>query len=212
MVTMVDGDYPAEWYYAALSATIVGMDIETSGLDKWTDRIATVQMYVPGKGTIMARNLKHPDNILRILEAKETTKVFHYAGFDLGFLMKNYDVSPTRIADTKIAAKMIDPKKQRYFHPETLRGSHSLLALVWYHYKEKWDKSLAVSDWFVPELSQAQIEYAAKDVMYLPDMLLSIEAELRKLGLLRLTRNAYKHIPTRVELDLKRYDDVYSYA
>lgn len=210
-VIMVEGDYPDEWLYAALAAPIVGMDIETSGLDKYTERIATIQMHVPGNGTIMARSLHKPKNILRLLEDGTTTKVFHHAPFDIGFLMYNYDVLPRRIADTKIAAKMVDPKKLRFFHPDTLRGSHSLIALTWHFYKETWDKKLAVSDWFAPVLSQAQIEYAARDVIYLPDMLNKLEKELAQLGLLKLARRTYNHIPTKVELELKKLDSIYEY-
>ena len=210
-VIMVDGDYPDEWKHDALASKVVGMDIETSGLDKYTDRIATVQMFVPGKGTVMVRNLQEPKNVLEILEDRYTTKVFHHAPFDIGFLMHNYSVFPHRIACTKVAAKILDPKKERFFHPETLRGSHALIALTWHFYKETWDKKLAVSNWFADVLSPEQVEYAAKDVIYLPDMLQRLEKELSKIGMLRVARNAYKHIPTKVALDLKKISDIYEY-
>ena len=210
-VTMLEGDYTEEWLHAALAARIVGMDIETSGLDKWTDKIATVQMYVPNTGTVMVRKLHEPTNLMRILESGQTTKIFHHAPFDIGFLMKNFPVLPKKIADTKIAAKLVDPQKRRFFHPETLRGSHSLIALVWHFYQEKLDKSLSVSNWFAETLTDAQLDYAAKDVEYLPDMLKTLETELSKLGLLRLARRTYNYIPTKIELELKKLSDIYEY-
>lgn len=210
-VTMVDGDYPEEWLHAAIAARVVGMDIETNGLDKFTHKIATVQMYIPGKGTIMVRKLNQPDNLIKLLENGQTTKIFHHAPFDIGFLMAHLPVYPKKVADTKIAAKMIDPRRQRFYHPETGKGSHSLIALTWHFYQEKWDKSLAVSDWFAEELLPEQIEYAAKDVEYLPDMLRKLEAELSKIGMLKLARDAYRHIPTKVALELKRFSDIYEY-
>lgn len=213
MVTLLEGDYTDDWVDAAIASRIVGMDIETSGLDKYTDRIATVQMFVPGTGTVMVRRLDtHPSNLIRLLQHSQTTKIFHHAPFDIGFLMKNFPVYPKKIACTKIAARFVDPKRERFFHPETLRGSHSLIALTWYFYKETWDKKLAVSDWFAEELSPAQVEYAAKDVEYLPDMLRKLEKELSTLGLLRLARDTYRHIPTRTALELKKLDDtIYEY-
>lgn len=211
MVTMLEGDYTPEWADAAIGARIVGMDIETSGLDKWTDRIATVQMYVPDVGTVMVRKLYEPTNLIRILESGQTTKIFHHAPFDIGFLMKNLPVYPKKIADTKIAARLVDPQRQRFYHPETLRGSHSLIALVWHFYREKLDKSLSISNWFADELTEAQLDYAAKDVEYLPSMLKSLETELSKLGLLKLARNTYNHIPTRIALELKKFTDIYEY-
>lgn len=210
-VTMVNGDYPREWLDAAVAARIVGMDIETNGLDKFTHKIATVQMYVPDVGTIMVRKLDNPVNLIELLEHSQTTKIFHHAPFDIGFLMAHLPVYPKKVADTKIAAKMVDPKKLRFYHPDTNKGSHSLLALTWHFYQEKWDKNLAVSDWFAEELRPEQIEYAAKDVMYLPEMLRKLEAELSKLGMLRLARDAYRHIPTKIALELKKFDSIYDY-
>lgn len=211
MVTLINGDIPVKWFNAARAARIVGMDIETSGLDKKADRIATIQMYVPDIGTVMVRNMENPTRLLKLLEDSSTTKIFHHAPFDLGFLMRDYLVMPVSIADTKVAAKVLDPKKRQFMHPTTNRGSHALISLVWYYFEDTLDKSLAVSDWFAPELSEAQLTYAAKDVEYLPGLLARLENELSNKGDLELARNAYKHIPVKIELERKNLDDVYEY-
>lgn len=211
MVTLLDGDITPEWFDGALAAQKIGVDIETSGLNKNTDRIATVQIYVPDMGTVMVRKLYSPEYLVKLLEANDVIKIFHHAPFDLGFLMRDYDLAPKRIADTKIAAKILDPKKQLFIHPETNKGSHALISLVWYYFEFKLDKALAVSNWFAEELSPAQLEYAAKDVEYLPDLLRRLELGLSKKGELRLARDAYKHIPTKVALELKNYEGVYEY-
>jgi len=210
-VEMVKGDIPATWYDAAIAARIVGMDIETSGLSLQTDRIATVQLYVPNMGTIMVRDFANPDYLVALLESPHATKIFHHAPFDLGFLVRDFNIWPDRIADTKVAAKILDPKRQKYIHPQTSKGSHSLQSLVWYYFEFMMDKTLAVSNWFEPELSPAQVEYAAKDVEYLPELLRKIELELSEAGLLHLARKAMAHIPTEVILQAKNYKDVYSY-
>lgn len=211
-VTMVEGDFPIEWLYGAVAAQRVGIDIETSGLSPVNDRIATVQMYVPGMGTIMARKLKNPINMLNLMQDRQTTKIFHHAPFDLGFLQRNYDVLPRSIACTKVAAKLSDPSKIKYFDPDTNKGSHSLKAIVWTMFQEKLDKSLAVSNWFADTLSQAQLNYAAKDVEYLPEILRRMEVDLAKLRLLRQFRRASNYIPVKIDLEIKRFDDIYGYA
>ncbi len=211
MVDMVEGDISDEWLFNALASPVVGMDIETSGLNKSTDRIATVQMYVPDKGTVMVRKMSGMYNVIKLLEDKNTRKIFHFGTFDLAFLMRDYNVYPANIADTHIAAKLLDPKKRVYKHPETLKGSHSLIALVHYYIGEILDKKIAVSNWFAEDLTPAQIDYAAKDVIYLPLILKKMETELSKLGLLRLARKTMRHVPTDIMLQLKNYESLYIY-
>lgn len=210
-VLLVNEDFPGDWVDAATAACVVGMDIETNGLDKTKHKIATVQMFVPGKGTVMVRNLREPIAMLHILQNRHIKKIFHHAPFDLGFLMYNYTCYPENIACTKVAAKILDPKKNMFFHPETGKGSHALIALVDHFFNEKLDKSLAISDWFAPELSPEQLDYAAKDVEYLPELLRLLELKLSKVRKVRLARNTMKNIPTHIMLQLKNYDDIYGY-
>lgn len=211
-VTLVEGDIPLEWIHGARAAGRIGVDIETSGLSPVTDRIATVQMFIPPMGTIMVRKLDNPINLLRLLEDRQTCKIFHHAPFDLGFLQRNFDVTPRSIACTKIAAKMSDPQKIKYFDPDTNKGSHSLKSIVWTMFQDKLDKRLAVSDWFAETLSEKQVDYAAKDVEYLPEILRRLEVDLSKLRILTLFRKASNYIPTKIELEIKNVSsDLYSY-
>jgi len=211
MVEMVEGDLPLEWTHWARASGKIGVDIETSGLSPVTDRIATVQMFVPTMGTIMIRKLQDPINLLRLLEDRQTVKIFHHAPFDLGFLQRGYSVVPRSIACTLVAAKMSDPMKQKYFDPDTNKGSHSLKSIVWTLFQEKLDKRLAVSDWFAEELSPAQLDYAAKDVEYLPEILRRLEVDLAKLRLLTLFRKTSNYIPTKIELEIKKIDSIYDH-
>lgn len=212
MVEMVNGDFPIEWIHGARASGRVGMDIETSGLSPVTDRIATVQMYVPGMGTIMVRRLDNPVNLIMLLQDKQTLKIFHHAPFDLSFLQRNMDVLPISIACTKVAAKLSDPNRLKYYDPDTNKGSHSLKSLVWSMFQDKLDKTLAVSNWFADDLSPAQLDYAAKDVEYLPEILRRLEVDLGKLRMLRQFRRASNYIPIKVDLEIKNVGDIYGYA
>ena len=211
MVTLVEGDFPLDWVHRARAAQRVGVDIETSGLSPVNDKIATVQMFVPQYGTIMVRKLHEPINLLRLLEDRQTLKILHHAPFDLGFLQRNFEVTPRRIACTKVAAKFVDPQRLKFFDPDTNKGSHSLKSIVWTMFQEKLDKTLAVSDWFAEELSKEQIEYAAKDVEHLPEILRRLELELSKLRLLTVYRKASNYIPTKIELEIKKLDNIFDY-
>lgn len=212
MVEMVNGDYPIEWIHGARASRTVGMDIETSGLSPTVDRIATVQMYVPGMGTIMVRDMTHPINLLRLLEDRQTTKIFHHAPFDLSFIQRKFEVTPRNIACTKVAAKLTDPQKLKYFDPDTNKGSHSLKSLVYTMFGEKLDKTLAVSNWFAEDLTEAQLIYAAKDVEYLPEILRLLQLDLSRLRLLTVYRKASNYIPTKIELEIKKFANIYDYA
>ncbi len=210
-VELLERDLSPQWYDAAHSARIVGMDIETSGLDKLTDRIATVQMYVPHVGTVMVRKLDSPEWIGALLESKAVLKIFHHAPFDLSFLIRDMGIWPENVADTKIAARLVDPNKRRYINPVTGKPAHSLIALVHHYYGFILDKALSISNWFADELSPEQLDYAAKDVEFLPDLLSKLEFELSERGELVLARAVYEGIVPDVILESKNIRGVYGY-
>jgi ribonuclease D len=213
MVTLLDGDLTAEWYTAAAQSTVIGCDIETSGLDRNKDRIATLQIYVPDTGVVWVRKLAaYPTYIIKLLERAKTQKVFHHAPFDLGFLIRDYPfLNPRRIADTKVAAKILDPRRTMFIDPIDKKGNHKLRTLVYHHFGYLMDKTIATSDWFADTLSDEQLEYGSKDVEYLPALLSELETALRSNGLLSIARKAYAILPQKVILDLKVDSDVYGY-
>lgn len=179
-IHIVDGDLPHAYIAAAEKATIIGVDIETSGLNRHRDAIACVQVHVPQFGTVMVRKLDDKvTNLKQLMRSYRVTKVFQYGEFDLAFLLRDYpSMRPAKICDTKIAAKILDPKREKFKHPDTGDGSHSLIALVWHYFGYKMNKQLAVSNWFVDDLTPAQLEYAAKDVEYLPELLRNLERDI----------------------------------
>jgi ribonuclease D len=212
MIDVIEGDLTLDWLEAALGAKEVGCDIETSGLDKSRDRIATFQMFIPTVGTVMIRKLnEHPNRLIQVLEGKPI-KIFHHAPFDLGFLIRDYPyLYPRRVADTKIAATILDPKKLIYRDSNTNKGSHSLKVLVKHHFGYEMDKSIAVSNWFAEELDPLQLVYAAKDVEYLPELLRLLLRQIKQQDKMHLVRKAFEYLPTKVILDLKIGRDVFGY-
>lgn len=226
MVKILEGDLSQTWLQSALRASSVGVDIETSGLNRFdipatattpgikADRIAMVQIHIPNAGTVFIRKLDEwPTNLATLLENERTTKVFHYASFDLAFLMRDYPfIYPTKIADTKVAAAFFDPKKT-YFVGKDGQGSHRLNVMVEKVFGYVMDKSLAVSNWFREDLTAEQIEYGAKDVEYLPELLKFLERGIIKKdrSLLSPLMEAYRFLPSKVMIDLKVGRDVFAY-
>lgn len=221
MVNIVKGDLPAQALAAAYKSRVVGVDIETSRLpvvdgklDLSQGKIAMVQVFIPGYRTVMIRELDTlATNLAQLLENAAVTKVFHYASFDLNFLMRELPfIFPASIADTKIAAAFFDPKRT-YFVDDAGKGSHSLKVLVKKVFGYDMDKSISISDWFVEDLTPAQLEYAAKDVEYLPRLLNFLERgiEARDRRLMPVLAESFRFLPSKVMIDLKIGRDVFAY-
>lgn len=214
MVTVVENDFPEFLYYGALSFGQVAIDIETSGLDRQKDKIGCITMYVPLRGTFVLRNIYDaPKTLKYILECRAIQKIFHYAVFDLAFLVRDFNVYPRNIACTKIAANIYDPSKTKFWDPNKQKASHSLAALVFSLMDgEKLDKSIATSNWFSDELRAEQLQYVEKDVMYLIDILSLLEREIKTQGRYNLLKEHFSYIPARVITEVQLgLTNVYSY-
>jgi ribonuclease D len=211
---VLEGDLTEAWAYHFITHPFVACDIETSGLDKQKDRIACIQFSNVDlfRGSVMVRNLKNPEYIKRVLESTSVNKVFHYAGFDLYFLMRDYPLlRPRRIRDTQIAAHILDPKKQQFYDPNKQRNSHSLAALAYTLGDVRLDKSTGLSNWFNPELTPEQLNYAEQDVLYLIEIWQRLSMRLADKGLLEETIDACDYIPTQIRLELLGYTNVFGY-
>jgi len=203
-VVVVRGDVTAEFEGRVRDSEIVAWDIETSGLDWQSDRIATCQLHVPGVGTeIVQINGAMPERLRGILESELVTKVFHHAAFDLRFMRYHWNVRPRSIACTKILSKIV--------HPERRPKEHSLKPLVWEYLAVELDKSEQVSDWLAEELTPDQLRYAARDVEFLVPLLDRLMSEARSLGVADMAEATFAYLPTRIETDLRHCGDVFAY-
>lgn len=198
-----EGDLPSGSLARIRDAGVIAWDIETSGLDWRTERIAMCQLYGAGGIVEVVRVGTHPPENLSLLLADTTvTKIFHHAMFDLRFMHHNWRVIPDSVACTKVASKLLDPRGE---------NAHSLKALVEQHLGVVLDKTEQRSDWLSAKLTDKQLFYAASDVLYLIPLLEALEVALRERDLSDLARACYRHIPTRVCLDVLGYNDVYTY-
>lgn len=197
-----EGDLDQEAFRRACDASLLAWDIETTGLDWRTERIGTVQIH-GGDFIFIVRQLRHrPHRLAALVENPEILKILHHAMFDLRFLASHWGLTPANVACTKIASKLCNP--------DSPNEDHSLAALTARYLGVTLDKTLRTSNWD-GALEQAQLRYAAEDVRHLPALYERLDDELRQIGLLDLRDRCYAHLPTRVELEVGGFPDVFAY-
>jgi len=196
------GDISSDFTLLAKRSSIIAWDIETTGLDWKSDSISTCQVYVPDKAIeVVQIESDIPESLLCLLKDENVKKVFHHAMFDLRFMYFQWGIVPSNIACTKIVSKILQPQIK----------DHRLKTLLKKKLSIKINKDLAISDWSVKTLKPEQIRYAATDVIFLPRLLNQLEIELKKKDLLQLAHACFKHVPTRVILEVEEYGDVFTY-
>ncbi|WHT21180.1 ribonuclease D [Crossiella sp. CA-258035] len=194
-----------EWQLRALtSAGLVACDIETTGLDWATDQIATCQIHSPMTGTFVARiGVNSPSNLCQLIADPTTKKIFHHAPFDLRFMVSKWGVKPANIACTKVASRLLDPYGDK--------STHSLQSLLDRILGVQISKDQRLSNWQAVELSAEQLAYAAADVEYLIPLYKSLSSRLNKSGLSDLFAKCCSFLPTHVDLQVRRWPDVFAH-
>jgi ribonuclease D len=187
------GDLPDLARYAGAPA--VAIDTETMGLNLTRDRLCVVQLS-PGDGSAdvvqIAPHVTDAPNLTRLLADRSVLKIFHFARFDLGMLQKTFGVMPEPVYCTKIASRIA----------RTYTDKHGLKDLVREVLGHELSKQLQMSDWGAAGLSDAQISYAAADVLYLHALKEKLDLMLAREGRGQLAAACMRFLPDRVRLDL----------
>jgi ribonuclease D len=185
----------------------VAIDTETMGLDPSRDRLCVVQLS-PGDGSAdvvqIAAGQKKAPNIERLLANKAVTKIFHYARFDVGILAKTFGVMAEPAYCTKIASRLA----------RTYTDKHGLKDLAREMLGVDLSKQQQLSDWGADELTDAQVSYAATDVLHLHALKERLEAMLAREGRADLAAACFRFLPDRVRLDLAGWaaEDIFSHS
>ena len=185
----------------------VAIDTETMGLDVTRDRLCVVQLS-PGDGSadvvqIPPRGADAP-NLKRLLADKALLKIFHFARFDLAVLYKTFGLMPEPVYCTKIASRLA----------RTYTDKHGLKDLVREVLGQELSKQQQSSDWGAPELSEAQVAYAAADVIHLHALKQRLDVMLAREGREQLAQTCFRFLPDRVRLDLAGFagDDIFAHS
>ena len=179
---------------------VVAIDTETMGLDPRRDRLCLVQLS-SGDGHAhlvqIARGLTSAPNLMRLLTDPATLKLFHFGRFDIAALHRAFGVLTAPVWCTKIAAKLV----------RTFTDRHGLKYLLNEMVGVDVSKQQQTSDWGAVNLSDAQKEYAASDVLYLHRLKDALEACLIREDRLDLALRCFAFLPTRAELDLLGWEE-----
>jgi ribonuclease D len=179
---------------------VVAIDTETLGLNPHRDRLCVVQLS-PGDGSadvvqIPAGKVASP-NLVRLLSDPKKLKLFHFARFDLAVLYKAYGVMAGPVYCTKIASKLT----------RTYTDKHGLKDLVRELLGTDLSKQQQSSDWGAAKLTDAQLAYAASDVLHLHALKERLDQMLARENRTALAEACFSFLPTRVELDLGGWAD-----
>lgn len=185
----------------------VAIDTETLGLNPARDRLCVVQLS-PGDGSadvvqIPAGKVVAP-NIAKLLSDPARQKIFHFARFDLAVLYKNLGVMAQPVYCTKIVSKLTRTYTDRHGLKDLAR---ELIGL-------DMSKQQQSSDWGAGELTEAQITYAASDVLYLHAIKGKLDDMLIREKREALAEACFGFLPARVALDLGGWPevDIFSHA
>ncbi|MGJ8528536.1 ribonuclease D [Maritalea sp.] len=183
----------------------VAIDTETMGLNPFRDRLCVVQLSA-GDGTADVVQIElgqtEAPNIQKLLADEDVTKLFHFARFDIASLYNAFGTMTTPSYCTKIASKLVRTYTDRHGLKEL---SRELLGV-------DMSKQQQSSDWGADELTSAQTEYAASDVLYLHDIRRHLDRMLRREGRLEMAKACFDFLPTRVQLDLAGWPETDIFA
>jgi ribonuclease D len=178
----------------------VAVDTEAMGLDVNRDRLCVVQIS-PGDGSAdviqIPASTNEAPNLAKLLADGTVLKIFHFARFDLAVLHKHLGIMPFPLYCTKIASRIA----------RTYSDKHGLKDLVRELLGVDLSKQQQLSDWGAEALSDAQLAYAASDVLHLHALKEKLDAILLREGRAELAAACFRFLPDRVRLDLAGWSD-----
>ena len=182
----------------------ISVDCEFMGLNVERDQLCLVQISSGNNDAHIVqlnRENYNAPNLKRILQDKKINKIFHYARADLLFIKKYLKVRVENINCTKIMSKIA----------RSYSDKHGLKDLIKEFTGNDINKTLQSSD-FGGELSEKQLNYCAKDVIYLHKIYYSLKNILIREKRDYLYTDAIKFIHCRVDLDLASFTtDIWSH-
>ena len=182
----------------------IAVDCEFMGLNVERDGLCLVQISTGNNDAHIIklnRDTYNAPNLKKILVDENICKIFHYARADLLFIKKYLHVEVKNINCTKIMSKLA----------RSYSDKHGLKDLIKEFTGHEISKNLQSSD-FGGDLSDKQLQYCAKDVIYLHIIYKSLMKILIREKRENLYYDTIKFIHSRVNLDLASFTtDIWSH-
>ncbi|MDA7423873.1 ribonuclease D [Thalassococcus lentus] len=184
---------------------VVAIDCETMGLHPHRDRLCVVQLS-GGDGNAhlvqIAKGQTAAPNLARLLENPDVLKLFHYGRFDIAAMYNTFGALAAPVYCTKIASRLV----------RTYTDRHGLKALTQELLSVDISKQQQSSDWGAEELTTAQQDYAASDVLHLHRLRDELNRMLAREDRTELAQACFDFLPTRAKLDLAGWPDIDIFA
>jgi len=184
---------------------VVAIDCETMGLNPHRDRLCLVQMS-GGDGNAhlvqIDKGQTEAPNLCRMLADRDVLKLFHFGRFDIAAMQHAFGTLAAPVYCTKIASKLV----------RTYTDRHGLKNLIQEFLGVDISKQQQSSDWGAAHLSDAQLSYAASDVLYLHALRDRLNANLEREGRMELAQACFDFLPTRAMLDLEGWPETDIFA
>ncbi len=184
---------------------VVAIDCETMGLNPHRDRLCVVQMS-GGDGNAhivqVERGQRDAPNICRMLEDPDVLKLFHFGRFDIAAMYHAFGALAAPVYCTKIASRLV----------RTYTDRHGLRNLTQELIGVDISKQQQMSDWGAKELTVAQLDYAASDVLHLHRLRRALDKRLAREDRTDIAKACFDFLPTRAKLDLAGWPETDIFA
>ena len=181
------------------------IDTETLGLIPRRDRLCVVQLS-PGDGSAdivqIEKGQTSAPNIQKLLADDTKEKIYHFGRFDIAVLHHAFGTLSANNFCTKIASKLV----------RTYTDRHGLKNLTAEFLNVDLSKVQQSSDWASETLTDAQMNYAASDVLYLHELKAHLIKRLEREDRLEMANECFKFLPTRSVLDLSGWEETDIFA
>ena len=183
----------------------VAIDCETMGLNPHRDRLCVVQLS-NGDGDAHIIQVRpgqtEAPNLCALLKNPQVTKLFHFGRFDIAAMLNTFGIVTTPVYCTKITSRLI----------RTYTDRHGLKNLLQEMLGVDVSKQQQSSDWGADNLTDAQLDYAASDVLYLHRLRDELNKRLLREGRMEMAQACFDFLPMRAQLDLSGWPETDIFA
>jgi len=183
----------------------VAVDSETLGLRFRRDPLCVVQLSA-GDGDAHVVRLNRPTydcpNLKALMADPDVLKIFHFGRFDIAMIQLHLGIETGPVYCTKIASKLARTYTDRHGLKDVAREMAGV----------DMSKAQQSSDWGAAELTQAQLDYAASDVLHLHAIRARLDLMLEREGRTALAQACFDFLPIRARLDLEGWEDIDIFA